>query len=151
MSVRKATLRPGDHIIDLGLSPRAYNALINNGIVTVGRLTQCTATDLAKMKNLGATSLANIYRMMEHAGLELATDPNVPDAPAPGTSIAELKVACQSAYTQFLTAQIRLRRAEAALEQALTDELETAPDSRSDLPAAVDATGTTDSTGETRD
>ena len=89
MADTDTALRPGDHIVELGLLPRSYNALTNSDITTIGQLTKLSVTELAALKGLGATSLADILHTMEAAGLDLLAPPEPAEAePAQtGTSI----------------------------------------------------------------
>jgi DNA-directed RNA polymerase alpha subunit len=57
-------------IAELGLSCRAYNALANQNIDTVGDLLKCTRAGLLRLRNLGKVSLAEIDRKMAKLGLK---------------------------------------------------------------------------------
>lgn len=72
---RKAENRtqlPRDAKLDmLGLSVRSYNALIKNGISTVGDLVDCPMSRLEKFHSLGKTSLEDIVTCLAKFDYEL--------------------------------------------------------------------------------
>jgi DNA-directed RNA polymerase subunit alpha len=58
-------------IEELDLSVRSYNCLKRAGINTVGELTQKTADDMLKVRNLGKKSLAEVEEKLGEFGLQL--------------------------------------------------------------------------------
>jgi len=58
-------------ILDLGLSVRSRNILLNSGIVTVRQLVECSAAWLLDQRNAGATSVAEIRRALRDVNLYL--------------------------------------------------------------------------------
>ncbi|MUN41466.1 DNA-directed RNA polymerase subunit alpha C-terminal domain-containing protein [Actinomadura litoris] len=65
------TLQPGDPIALLNLSPRAYNALMREGIRTIGDLAACDAFDLLDIRNFGTKSLDDVHTALIQHGLAL--------------------------------------------------------------------------------
>lgn len=61
-------------IDDMDLSVRSYNCLKRAGIFTVEDLIKKSESDLAKVKNLGKTSLAEVVSKLESYGLSLRND-----------------------------------------------------------------------------
>lgn len=60
----------------LELSCRAYNALKNGNIDTIGDLVQMTRTDLLRLKYLGRISLREIESALDNLGLNLGMNLN---------------------------------------------------------------------------
>lgn len=58
-------------LLALGLTKRAYNLLLREGIETVGHLTQYTERDLLRLHNLKASSLDDIKKKLGAVGLSL--------------------------------------------------------------------------------
>ncbi len=61
-------------IDDMDLSVRSYNCLKRAGIFTIEDLIKKSESDLAKVKNLGKTSLAEVVSKLESYGLSLRND-----------------------------------------------------------------------------
>jgi DNA-directed RNA polymerase subunit alpha len=55
----------------LGLSIRASNALLNNGVTTVGDLVAKTETELWRLPHVGPTTMADIKGKLSARGLSL--------------------------------------------------------------------------------
>ncbi len=64
-------------IEDLNLSVRSYNCLKRANINTIGDLTQKTAEDMLKVRNLGRKSLKEVLSKLEEHGLRLKTDAGI--------------------------------------------------------------------------
>lgn len=64
-------LSPNTRLEDLPLSVRLLNGLRYNGIHTVGELTNCTRTDLLKMRLVGAKSYREILELLNENNLKL--------------------------------------------------------------------------------
>lgn len=64
-------LSPNTRLEDLPLSVRLLNGLRYNGIHTVGELTNCTRTDLLKMRLVGAKSYREILELLYENNLKL--------------------------------------------------------------------------------
>lgn len=58
----------------LNLTTRSYNALVMNGITTVGELVNCRLSDLKKFQKLGSNSLENIIYVLEKNGFTLKSE-----------------------------------------------------------------------------
>jgi DNA-directed RNA polymerase alpha subunit len=56
----------------LGLSARPLNALLREGVRTVGDLTTYTATDITDLRNLGMLTLAEVQAKLGEHGLALS-------------------------------------------------------------------------------
>ncbi|MGI6005163.1 MAG: DNA-directed RNA polymerase subunit alpha [Christensenellales bacterium] len=61
-------------IEELDLSVRSYNCLKRAGINTVDELTQCTESDMMKVRNLGRKSLEEVQQKLAGLGLGLASN-----------------------------------------------------------------------------
>ena len=71
---------------ELKLSTRATNALLNDGIRTVGKLIEKTEADLLLTPSLGRVSLAEIQSVLHRHGLHLGMElPAKPSSPASST------------------------------------------------------------------
>jgi len=57
------------HIRELNLSVRAYNCLMRSGITTIEELSEKTAEDMMRVRNLGRSSLTEILNVMKTHGL----------------------------------------------------------------------------------
>ena len=69
---RKKTNRKNDEAIEeLDLSVRSYNCLKRAGINTVHELTQRTAEDMMKVRNLGKKSLEEVQQKLALLNLKL--------------------------------------------------------------------------------
>jgi DNA-directed RNA polymerase alpha subunit len=64
-------LSSNTRLADLPLSVRLLNGLQYNGIHTVGELTNCTRTDLLKMRLVGAKSYREILEFLYENNLKL--------------------------------------------------------------------------------
>lgn len=71
------TLTLDDGIEELQLTVRAYNALLNDNIRTIGELTQTTAAQLMRIPNFGKISLADIRGALAEHGLFLRDEPKI--------------------------------------------------------------------------
>lgn len=72
--VRKTrTLAPTDPIGWLRLTTRARNALMSEGIETVGQLARCRSESLLKIPNLGRGSIETIEQALAEVGYQLGT------------------------------------------------------------------------------
>lgn len=72
---KKVTLDDG--IEELQLTVRAYNALLNDNIRTIGELIKVTGRELMRIPNFGKLSLEDVkYCLAEH-GLKLKKEPYV--------------------------------------------------------------------------
>lgn len=72
------TPQPTDPVEALGLSTRVRNALLRNGIHTLGDLTACSPTDLRDIRNLGVKGYAEVLAALDQRGLELTSEPASP-------------------------------------------------------------------------
>ena len=61
------------NIDELELSVRSYNCLKRAGINTVEELTNKTAEDMMKVRNLGRKSLEEVLAKLKELGLSLST------------------------------------------------------------------------------
>ena len=61
------------NIDELELSVRSYNCLKRAGINTVEELTNKTAEDMMKVRNLGRKSLEEVLTKLKELGLSLST------------------------------------------------------------------------------
>ena len=61
------------NIDELELSVRSYNCLKRAGINTVEELTNKTAEDMMKVRNLGRKSLEEVLGKLKELGLSLST------------------------------------------------------------------------------
>ena len=61
-----------DDVKSLRLSPRVYNALMQNHIKTISGLCNCTATELMRFRNFGKKCLNEVIEALDDAGLKLA-------------------------------------------------------------------------------
>ena len=59
------------NIDELELSVRSYNCLKRAGINTVQELTNRTAEDMMKVRNLGRKSLDEVFAKLKELGLQL--------------------------------------------------------------------------------
>jgi len=80
------------HINSIGLSTRAYNALMRAGVRTLFHLTKMTEQDLMALKNLGTTVLYEIKDKMNEYKLELAKRDISPITDIHNTDINRLKI-----------------------------------------------------------
>ena len=64
------------NIDELELSVRSYNCLKRAGINTVQELTNRTAEDMMKVRNLGRKSLEEVFAKLKDLGLQLKDSDN---------------------------------------------------------------------------
>lgn len=64
-----------DSIVVLNLSNRSYNALVSNGIITIGELVKCTEEEIKVMRNVGDKSVIEIVTWInELTNIEISHD-----------------------------------------------------------------------------
>lgn len=53
-------------LVEFDISPRILFPLADNGIVTIGDLVKSSPRELAKIKNIGASSIAFLRKFLDH-------------------------------------------------------------------------------------
>ena len=118
------TLTLDDGIEELQLTVRAYNALLNDNIRTIGELVEKTDRELMRIPNFGKISLDDVRRSLAESGFKLKKEPIV-DGRTPQSKLSEeerersTQSHLKELHKTFLWQQQQIRKLQKALIDAL--------------------------------